>query len=264
MVGLVSPGPGCPTASLAAESTPARASVAAQWWRDFGDETPNGQLDLTRQRSTPPTGRHDHGSGGLAGPAAVTGGGEKHWAGGPGGFSAFAFVVFALLLWMRLNFNVQADFATIMIPTINQGVAMVFFFIPLVTSTLSGISPGRIPDASGLSNFVRITAGSFGASIATTIWQDRAAMHHAQISEYVNPGSAATSSALSGLAGAGLTHEQALGIIDRMANQQAYMLAANDVFYVSALIFLALIPLVYLTQHDKAGASSADAAAGAH
>ena len=182
----------------------------------------------------------------------------------PRRFAAFAFMVFALVLWMRSHFNTQADFQTIMIPTIIQGVAMAFFFIPLVTITLSGIAPEKIPAASGLSNFVRITAGSFGTSIATTIWQDRAAMHHAQISEYVNQGSSATNSALNGLAAAGLTPEQALGTINRLADQQAYMLAANDVFYVSALIFLLLIPLVFLTRHTKAGAGSADAAAGAH
>lgn len=182
----------------------------------------------------------------------------------PRRFAAFAFMVFALVLWMRSNFNTQADFRTIMIPTIIQGVAMAFFFIPLVTITLSGISPDKIPAASGLSNFVRITAGSFGTSIATTIWQDRAAMHHAQISEYVNQGSTATNSALTGLAGAGLTPDQALGTINRLVDQQAYMLAANDVFYISALIFLLLIPLVFLTRHTKAGAGSADAAAGAH
>ena len=182
----------------------------------------------------------------------------------PRRFAAFAFMVFALVLWMRSHFNTQADFKTIMIPTIIQGVAMAFFFIPLVTITLSGIPPEKIPAASGLSNFVRITAGSFGTSIATTIWQDRAAMHHAQISEYVNQGSTAANSALNGLAGAGLTPEQALGTINRLADQQAYMLAANDVFYVSAVIFLLLIPLVFLTRHTKAGAGSADAAAGAH
>ncbi len=182
----------------------------------------------------------------------------------PRRFAAFAFLVFALVLWMRSNFNTQADFRTIMIPTIIQGVAMAFFFIPLVTITLSGISPDKIPAASGLSNFVRITAGSFGTSIATTIWQDRAAMHHAQISEYVNQGSTATNSALTGLAGAGLTPDQALGTINRLVDQQAYMLAANDVFYVSSLIFLLLIPLVFLTRHTQAGAGSADAAAGAH
>ena len=182
----------------------------------------------------------------------------------PRRFAAFAFMIFALVLWMRSNFNTQADFNTILIPTVVQGVAMAFFFIPLVTITLSGISPDRIPAASGLSNFVRIVAGSFGTSIATTIWQDRAAMHHAQLSEYVNQGSVATNSAMTGLAGAGLTPDQALGTINRLVDQQAYMLAANDVFYASALIFLCLIPLVYLTRPAKPDASSADAAAGAH
>jgi MFS transporter, DHA2 family, multidrug resistance protein len=182
----------------------------------------------------------------------------------PRKFAAFAFLVFALVLWMRSNLNTQADEFTILIPTIIQGVAMAFFFIPLVTITLSGIEPDRIPAASGLSNFVRITAGSFGTSIATTIWQDRAAMHHAQLSEYVSPGVGATNSVMSGLASAGLTPDQALGTINRLVDQQAYMLAANDVFYASALIFLLLIPLVFLAKRIKSGAGGADAAAGAH
>ena len=62
-------------------------------------------------------------------------------------------------------------------------------------------------------------------------------MHHAQISEYVNQGSLATNSAMTGLAGAGLPPDQALATINRQADQQAYMLAANDVFYASAIIF---------------------------
>ena len=182
----------------------------------------------------------------------------------PRRLAAFAFLIFALVLWMRSNFNTQADFTTILIPTIIQGVAMAFFFIPLVTLTLSGISPDRIPAASGLSNFVRITAGAFGTSIATTVWQDRASMHHAQLSEYVNQGSVAANSAISGLAGAGLTPDQVLGTINRLIDQQAYMLAASDVFYASALMFLALIPLVFLAKNIKGRAGGSDAAAGAH
>ena len=185
----------------------------------------------------------------------------------PRRMAAFAFTIFALVLWMRSNFNTQADFKTILIPTIIQGVSMAFFFIPLVTLTMSGIPPEKIPAASGLSNFARITAGSFGTSVATSVWQDRAAMHHAHISEAVNLGSPATNSALSGLAGAGLSPDQALATINRLVDQQAYMLAASDVFYASALIFLALIPLVFLAKNirgAKGGGGGADAAAGAH
>jgi len=179
-------------------------------------------------------------------------------------FATFAFVVFALVLWMRSRFNTQADFGTIMIPTFVQGIAMAFFFIPLVTITLSGIAPERIPAASGMSNFMRITAGAFGTSIATTLWEDRAALHHAQLAEAVNQSSQGTASALNGLAAAGLNPEQALAQVNRLVDQQAFMLSSSELFYISALLFLAMIPLVWLTRPQRAGAGSADAAAGAH
>jgi len=179
-------------------------------------------------------------------------------------FATFAFVVFALVLWMRARFNTQADFDTIMIPTIVQGIAMAFFFIPLVTITLSGLTPDRIPAASGMSNFMRITAGAFGTSIATTLWESRAALHHAQLVEGINQASQGTSNALAGLGAAGLSHEQALAQINRLVDQQAFMLSSSELFYISALLFLAMIPLVWLTKPERTGAGSADAAAGAH
>jgi DHA2 family multidrug resistance protein len=64
--------------------------------------------------------------------------------------ASFAFVVFAVVLLMRSHFNTQADFGTIMLPTVVQGIAMAFFFIPLSVITLSGITPDKIPAASGL------------------------------------------------------------------------------------------------------------------
>jgi DHA2 family multidrug resistance protein len=181
-------------------------------------------------------------------------------------FATFAFLVFALVLWMRSRFTTQADLFTIMVPTIVQGVAMAFFFVPLVGITLSGIPPQRLPAASGLSNFVRITAGAFGTSIFTTLWESRAAMHHAQLTEYVNRGSVAANATIAGLGNAGLTAEQALSQVNRLIDQQAFMLAADDLFYISAGLFLLLIPLVWVTRPQRAAgqAGGADAAAAAH
>jgi len=176
----------------------------------------------------------------------------------------FSFLVFALVLLMRSHFNTQADFDTIMLPTIIQGIAMSCFFIPLSVILLSGISPDKIPAASGLSSFVRIVAGSFGTSIATTVWQDRAALHHAQLAESINQGNSTATQVLAGMGGAGFTPDQALAQVNRLVDQQAYMLAINDVFYVSALMFLMLIPVVWLSRPRRAGAAAVDAAAAAH
>jgi DHA2 family multidrug resistance protein len=190
----------------------------------------------------------------------------------PRWLASFAFVVFAVVLLMRSHFNTQADFGTMMLPTIIQGIAMAFFFIPLSVILLSGIAPDKIPAASGLSSFVRIVAGSFGTSIATTVWQDRAAMHHAQLAESIHQGSATATQVLAGMRNAGLTPEQALAQVNRLIDQQAYMLAIDDVFFASALIFLLLIPVVWLARPKLAGSavgaggsgSHVDAAAGAH
>jgi DHA2 family multidrug resistance protein len=184
----------------------------------------------------------------------------------PRRYATFAFIVFALVLWMRSNFNTQADFWTIMVPTIIQGVAMAFFFIPLITITMSGLPADRIPAASGLTNFVRITAGAMGTSISTTLWESRAALHHSQLAEAVNPANPAAQATLAGLRAAGMSAEQALGQVNQLVTQQAFMLAAADIFYLSAALFLLLIPLVWLTHPQRSAGSGGgvDAAAGAH
>ncbi|PZQ71252.1 MAG: MFS transporter [Variovorax paradoxus] len=181
----------------------------------------------------------------------------------PRRYATVSFLVFALILWMRSRFNTQADFATIMIPTLIQGIAMAFFFIPLVTITLSGLTPDRIPAASGLSNFARITAGAMGTSIATTLWENRATLHHAQLTEAVNQGSTAATGAIGALGSAGFSPEQVLAQINRLVDQQAFMLATADLFYGSAVLFLLLIPVIWLSKPARGGGSS-DAAAGAH
>jgi len=178
-------------------------------------------------------------------------------------FATVSFVVFAVVLWMRSLFNTQADVATLMIPTVIQGIAMAFFFIPLVTLTLSGLPPERIPAASGLSNFARITAGAFGTSIATTLWDNRAAAHHVQLVESVNTASAATQQTMATLTAQGMTQEQAFAYINRLVDQQAFMLSASDIFAASAGLFLLLTAIVWLAKPVKSAAAAADAA-GAH
>ncbi len=94
---------------------------------------------------------------------------------------------------------------TLMVPTIIQGAAMAVFFIPLVTLSLSGLAPDRIPAASGLFNFSRITAGSFGTSIATTWWDRRASLHHAQLAERITQYDPTSMQALANMQAAGMS-----------------------------------------------------------
>nr|WP_310734582.1 DHA2 family efflux MFS transporter permease subunit [Azohydromonas caseinilytica] len=174
-----------------------------------------------------------------------------------------AFIGFAFVLWLRSQFTTQTDFTHILFPTLLQGAAMAFFFIPLTTLTLSGLAPERIPAAAGLSNFVRITAGAMGTSIATTVWNDRATLHHTHLAETLGQGNAVAAEAVAGLQAQGFSAEQAWAQINRLVDQQAFTRAADDVFLGSAFLFLLLIGLIWFTKRPARGAAGADAG-GAH
>jgi DHA2 family multidrug resistance protein len=173
-----------------------------------------------------------------------------------------AFLVFGAVLWMRAQFNTQADFATILWPTLLQGIAMALFFIPLQSIAFAGLPPERLPAAAGLSNFVRITAGAVGTSVFTTLWESRAALHHANLSEQISLSHPAAVQTLADLQHAGQSREQALALLNRMIDQQAFTMAATDLFWLSSMLFVALVALVWFSAASTQGAVATDG--GAH
>ena len=175
-----------------------------------------------------------------------------------------AFLIFSAVSYLRSNFNTQADITTIVIPTILQGAAMAAFFVPLVSITMSGLAPDKIASAAGLSNFVRMTAGAFGTSLVTTLWDSRTTLHHAQLTEHIQTGTLATDQALAGMRAAGLSETQSLATLNNMINQQAATMSATDIFYISSGIFLLLVAMVWFAKRVKAPAGAQEAAGGAH
>ena len=178
----------------------------------------------------------------------------------PRKLATVAFLGFGLILWMRSRFNTSADFETILIPTIVQGAAMAFFFIPLQAIIFSGMAADKMPAAAGLSNFVRITAGAVGTSIFTTAWESRAVLHHAELAEQVTSNSSAATAALGQLGAGGYDRAQALATVNRLVDQQAYTMAVTDIFMVSAILFVLLLGFVWLTKPARGGPAEAGGA----
>ncbi len=171
-------------------------------------------------------------------------------------------VVFAVVAWMRSRFNTEVDIWTLVIPTILQGAAVSCFFIPLVGLALGDLRQDQIAAASGLNNFLRISAGAFATSIATTVWEARAALHHARMVEHLTPGDPSTTQALDLLGRMGLDAQQRYAFLERVVNVQAFTLSALELFYISAILLVLLIPLLWLARPPRR--ASGAAAAGAH
>jgi len=166
----------------------------------------------------------------------------------PRWISTTSFAVFAAVLLLRAQYTPQVDQWSIMVPTFIQGAAVACLFTPLVSVIISGLDPSKIPSATGLSNFVRITAGAFGTSITTTLWDNRATLHHAHLTESITQASPEAAQGYATLGTLGLDPQQVAAQLNRIIDQQAFTRAADDIFLGSALLFAALIAVVWLTR----------------
>ncbi|MFV0277839.1 MAG: DHA2 family efflux MFS transporter permease subunit [Parahaliea sp.] len=161
---------------------------------------------------------------------------------------SLAFGAFALSYFMRANFTNQVDFLSLTLPMLVNGVAMSGFFVTMVTIQLDRIPQHQVPSATGISNFARITCGSFAASIITTAWDRRTALHQSQLVETLPAGSAAYDTASTALGNLGLGDTQTAAVITHRIVQEATLLGADDLFWVSGWLSVAMIALVWLTR----------------
>jgi len=177
--------------------------------------------------------------------------------------ATLAFVGYAGVFFMRSNYTTGVDQWTLILPTLLQGIPTALFFVPLTAIILSGLPADKIPAAAGLSNFVRVFAGGVGTSLITTGWNNRTILHHSQLAEQSSATNPDYTNALATIHSTlGGSMDQARAFFEQSLNAQAAMLGLNDIFWLSSMIFIIIIPLIWLTKPGKGGGGAA--AAGAH
>ena len=165
--------------------------------------------------------------------------------------ASISFAAFAVSYYLRSEFTTYASFWTLVIPLMVQGIAMSTFFLGMLNIQLDGIPPERLPSATGISNFARITAGSFAASLVTTGWDRRETLHQARLSENMTAYSPGYTGALETLQHLGASATQGAATITRQMVGQAYLLATNDVSRLSAWLAAAMIVLIWLVRRPR-------------
>ncbi|KAB8308298.1 multidrug efflux MFS transporter subunit EmrB [Erwinia endophytica] len=173
----------------------------------------------------------------------------------------FSFIMYAICFyWRAWTFEPGMDFAASAWPQFIQGFAVACFFMPLTTITLSGLPPERLAAASSLSNFTRTLAGSIGTSITTTMWSNRESMHHTYLSESVNAYNINAQEMYSKLEQLGMTPDQASAWIAQQITKQGLIISANEIFWASAAVFLALLVLIWFARPPFGSGSSGSGA----
>ncbi len=164
------------------------------------------------------------------------------------------------LLWMT-RFDAQIDYATVAWARAYQSLGLAFLFIPINTVAYIGMPPEKNNAASALINMMRNIGGSVGISFATTLIARREQYHQSVLIEHVTPYSNAyqttiqnlQQSYLAGTASAADALHQAQAQLYAMVQQQAATLSYVDSFRVFGVVFLALVPLVFLMRKPSAG-----------
>jgi DHA2 family multidrug resistance protein len=158
------------------------------------------------------------------------------------------FIVFAATSFMQSDFYTSVGFMQLVEPRFMQGLGITFFFTPLVTIVISGLAPNRIASALGLANFFRILGGSFGTSLSVTMWDRREAFHHSRLVEHINVYNPISTDTITQLQALGFSGMKSLEQITRTITNQAYMLATNDIFWLSGWIFMCLLVTIWFTK----------------
>ena len=158
-----------------------------------------------------------------------------------------ALVTFGVL-WLagiaviRAGLASNATYWTVALPFLAQGLAMPFFFIPTSQLSLSSVEPAETASAAGLSNFMRTMSAAFATSIITTMWDNAAGRNHADIVGALNQ----PQSVVDTLTAGGFSHDQALGQLDFMTQGQAVMRATDQMFLITAVVFVVAAAVVWL------------------
>jgi len=165
--------------------------------------------------------------------------------------AASSFGFYAVSYFMRAHLTADASFFAFTAPQLVQGFAMGTFFVSMLSVIFDGLPPQKIPSASGLSNFLRITAGSFATSLITTFWDRRETLHQTRLADAVTVYAPAYQQSLSQLHRLGLNDQAAAGAMTQGLIGQSYLLSSLDLFYLSAWLCVALIPLCFLVRRPQ-------------
>jgi DHA2 family multidrug resistance protein len=164
------------------------------------------------------------------------------------GAATFAFVIFAISFFMRANYTSDASFFDFALPLAVQGIALSTFMVSMVTIAIHGLMPDKIPSASGIMNFLRITGGGFAASIAVTVWDRRETLHQSRLAETSSIYDPAAREAMAHLQSLGFTDTQAVGVLVHEMTRQAYLLASTDIFWISGWASLVMAALIWIAR----------------
>jgi DHA2 family multidrug resistance protein len=141
-------------------------------------------------------------------------------------------------------------------PQIIQGAGLAMVFIPLTTTAMDPIPLEAMGFATALYSLIRNMGSSMGISFVTTELARRSQMHQARLVEGVTAYSPAAQQAMRSLGrmfggDGGDGSRRAMGVIYGETVRQATVMSFLDLFHLLGILFLLMIPLVWVMRRPR-------------
>ena len=168
-------------------------------------------------------------------------------------------LIFATAAWQLSLITGESGSGDFFWPLIFRGVGLGLMFVPLTTITLAELSSSELAQGTGLYNFFRQLGGSFGIAGIATLLSRYTAQYHAVLAEHITSIDATSAGRLKALtqgmmargADAWTARARAYRLLEAQVMGQASVIAYSRVYILSAVIILAIIPLLVLVRKTR-------------
>ena len=163
------------------------------------------------------------------------------------------FSLLAISSFMLSQINTQVAQMNVIWPSIVNGIAISFIFIPLTATTMSQLQQHQLGNASGLYNLTRNLGGSIGIAFVTTALARGSQMHQVLLVNHLSSYDraftehfAAAKQMLGHRADPHIATQQAYAAVYALLDQQSHLLTYLDNFYTFGLMAVVAMPLILL------------------
>jgi DHA2 family multidrug resistance protein len=160
-------------------------------------------------------------------------------------------LICALGTFLMTTWNLDLAFSNMVWPSIIQGLGMALVFTPVSTIVFANLHPRYIAAAAGMFSFGRSIGLSIGVAILSTVLIQETQIHWNQLGLHLNTFNPALQTWLAAQhlsLTAPQTSQQLAGLLGKHASMLAYL----NVYYLSAICFIMLAPLILLIPKGRA------------
>jgi len=176
--------------------------------------------------------------------------------------------VFALAMIPFTRITLDTGPSALFWPWVIRGASLAFLFVPLTIATLRSLQGEQLANGTGLFNLARQLGGSVGIAVLATYLNHMTSRQFSVLTESVTRYNPLTTQRLLQMqqyfqakgASLPLAQQRALDLLGMTINRQAAVLAFEHAFMLIVLVFLAMLPLIFLLRKNDPSALGRPAA----